>query len=92
MASETRRCLVTVRRFPFIRMSIPDFRIGSVTAPTGLAGCFDAYVGVLRAVLHRRRLAAYDPEECKKGNYANSDRKKIDILSIHKAGRTWLRG
>ena len=92
MASEARRRLVTVSRFAFIRMALPDFRIGSVTAPTGLARCFDAYVGVLRAVLHRGWLAAYDPEEGKKGNYANRDREKIDVLSIHKAVRARLRG
>jgi hypothetical protein len=73
-------------------MAFPDFRIGSVTTPTGLTRCFDAYVGVLGAVLHRGRLAAYDPEEGKKGNYANSDRQEIDVLSIHKAERTRLRG
>jgi hypothetical protein len=41
---------------------------------------------VLWPILHRRWFAAYDPKEGKKGNYANSDSEKIDVLSIHKPG------
>jgi hypothetical protein len=32
---------------------------------------------------HCRRLAADDPEESKKRDYANSDRQKINVFSIH---------
>jgi hypothetical protein len=37
---------------------------------------------------HGRGLAADDPEESEQGEYANSDREKIKVFSIHKAGRT----
>jgi hypothetical protein len=43
---------------------------------------------MLGASRHRGWLAADYPEESKQGDYANSDRQKIKVFSIHKAGRT----
>jgi hypothetical protein len=54
-----------------------------VTTPTSLARRFVADAGVLWAGGHCGWLAAYDPEEGKQGDYANSDRQKINVFSIH---------
>lgn len=84
MTSGAGRRLVAVSRFSFVGMALPEFGIGRVTTPTSLPRSFVAYAGVLRARGHCRRLAADDPEESEKGDYANSDREKINVFSIHK--------
>ena len=68
-------------------MPLPDFRIGRVTTPTGLSRGFVAYAGMFGAHGHCGWLAAYEPEEGKQGNYANSNRQKVNVFSIHKAER-----
>jgi len=55
-----------------------------VTTPTSLARRFVADAGVLGAGGHSGWLAADDPEEGEEGDYANSDRQKIKVFSIHK--------
>jgi len=67
-------------------MPLPDFRIGRVTTPTGLSRSAAIYAGVLRTSGHCRGLAADDPEESEQRDYANSDRQKIKVFSIHKPG------
>ena len=85
VASGARRGLIAVGRLAFVWMSLPHLRVGCVTPPTSLAGCFVVNAGVLDARGHCGRLAAYDPEEGKQSEYADSDREKIEVFSIHKA-------
>jgi hypothetical protein len=73
-------------------MPLPDFRIGRVATPTSLARSAAIYAGVLRTSGHCRGLAADDPEESEQGDYANSDRQKIKVFSIHKPGGLSHRG
>jgi hypothetical protein len=69
-----RRGLVPVGWLAFIRMPLPDFGFGCVATPTSLPSRLGADTRMLGAGGHCGRLAAYDPEEGKQGNYANSDR------------------
>ena len=85
VASGARRGLVAVGRLAFVGMFFPHLRVGRVTPPASLAGCLIVYAGVLDARGHCGRLAAYDPKECEEGDYADSDREKIEVFSIHKA-------
>jgi len=59
-----------------------------VTPPASLARRFGSQAGVFGTSGHRWRLAAYDPEEGKQSEYADSDREEVKVFSIHKAGRT----
>ena len=88
MAGIARRCFVAVRRLAFVGMAFPDFGFRRVTAPTSFPRSCATYACVFCTGSHGRRLAADDPEESEQGEYANSDREKIKVFSIHKAGRT----
>ena len=85
VASGARRGLIAIGRLAFVGMSLPHRRVGCVTPPTSLAGCFVVYVGVLDPRRHCGWLVAYDGEECKQSDYADSYREKIEVFSIHKA-------
>ena len=79
------RRFVAVGRLAFVRMPLPDLRIGGVATPTGVPRCLIGDAGVLGAGIHCWRLAADDPEESEKGDNAYSDREKINVFSIHKS-------
>ena len=85
VASVARSRLVTVGWLAFVRMPLPDLRIGCVTTPTRLPRRFIADAGMFGARGHRGWLTTYDPEEGKQGDYANSNRQKINVFSIHKS-------
>ena len=91
VASEARRRLISISWLALVWVPLPSFRLGRVTTPTSLTRGFDAYAGVLGAGRHGGRLAADDPEESEEGYYANSDRQKINVFSIHKPKRTGRR-
>ena len=88
VTGHARRGLVPVGWLAFIRMPLPDFGFGRVATPTSLTRRFGVDTGMLWAGGHCGRLAANDPEESEQGNYANSDRQKVEVFSIHKAERT----
>ena len=73
MAGGARRRLVAVRGLAFVRMVLPDFRIGRVTTPTSLARSLLIYSNVFGARGHRGGLSANDPEDGEQGDDANGD-------------------
>jgi hypothetical protein len=58
-----------------------------VASPARFARGVASYAGVLSAGSHRGRLAADDPKDSEQRDYASSNGEKIEVFSIHKAGR-----
>jgi hypothetical protein len=63
-----------------------------VTTPTSFARGAAIDTCVLRTSGHCGGLAADNPEESEQRDYANSDRQKIKVFSIHKPGGLLHRG
>ena len=76
-----------IGRLALFGMALPDFRIGRVASPAGLSRGLLSYPRVLGARGHPGWLATDDPEDSEQRDNANSDRQKIKVFPIHKAGR-----